>query len=106
MSALEKFSTLGRSTFPAVASDLVTFRGTGENDTAKGWRFIVSRADIATQRARGKTQVPKRNTHGVLLSHVWNCMKGDKARERFADKHGWPFTVHLANLDRCKEVQS
>jgi len=102
----EQLPGLARSLWPTFATDLVTFRGTGENDTAKGWRFIVSRADVATQRARGKTQVPKRNAEGVRLSHVWDCMKDGKARDAFAKKHGWPFTVHLSNLDRCVEVKS
>lgn len=100
----EDHPQLARSPWPVIATDLVTFVGTGENDTSPDWRFIVSRADVETQRARGKVQVPKRNAEGVRLSHVWDEIKTERARNAYAKLHGWPFTVHLGNLERCKEL--
>lgn len=107
MSNTDQYAQIGRGLFPDVATDLVTFRQQvhPEMPSLPRYTVTVSRADVETQRARGKFRVPTRNKSGVRLAAVWDRLKTERARNAFAVKHGWPFMVHLANLDSAEEVQ-
>lgn len=102
----ETYAQLGRSRFPDVAQDLVAFRQKAHPrfPNLPRWRAVVSRSDMASQREVGKAQVPKRDSDGVKLQVVWEQIKTERARNAFAVRHSWPFTIHLANLDAAEEV--
>jgi hypothetical protein len=97
MSAIENFPMLGPSRFAEFAADVEAHRPGGRV-------LYVSAADLASVLARGKTQVPRRDKGGRRLSARWDEIKTTRAREAFAERHGWPFTVHVANLAEAKEA--
>ena len=104
---IESFAKIGSGgPFREVADDLVTFRQKpcAEFPSLPRWTATVSRGDIDLQKVRGRFQVPKRNAQGVLLRIVWDGIKSEAARDRFARDNGWPFTIHRVNLESAEEV--
>jgi hypothetical protein len=97
MSAIDNFPMLARSRFAEFATDVVAHRHNGRV-------LYVSAADHLAVLARGKTQVPARDKSGRRLAARWDETKSDKGRDAFARRHGWPFTVHVANLNAKEAV--
>ena len=99
-------ATIGRGRFPDVATDLVVFRQRPhpEYPGLPCASCIVSRADVASVRAAGRTQVPKRDQQGERLSVIHARQRTKAKADAFAARHGWPFTIHLANLDAYEEL--
>ena len=93
------------SLFEPVATDLLTFRQKPHPDfpDLPRWTAIVSATDIATQRRRGKVQVPTRNKAGERKQCVYDRLPRGLA-ERYAKKNGYPFTIHLGNLDDAEQI--
>lgn len=95
MSILTEYPNVARTFFPEYATDILHYRH-------KDWfekHFYVSKADVETQRQRGKLQIPARNREGRRLSAIHENLKTQKAADAYARKHGWPFTIHLGNID-------
>lgn len=65
------------------------------------WTLIVSAADVARVRELGKKQVPTRNEKGERHSEVYNRLSL-RSSKLYAEKNGWPFTVHIENLDAAE----
>jgi hypothetical protein len=107
MSTVTEYSNVGTCRlFPAHATDLLTFRQRRHPQfpDLPCWTAIISKADLELVKERGKSQVPTRNKNGYRLSEVYNCIKGEKRRRDFAEKEGWPFTVHIQNLAEAEQI--
>lgn len=99
------YPTVAGKLFPDFAADLITFRQRPDPEfpDLPRWTIIVSRADLELQRSRGKNQVPMRNKQGEKLSCVHDRLPVGLS-DAFAKKHGWPFSVHISNLDNAEQL--
>ena len=88
-----------------MASDIVTFRQRPHEEWPELPRheYTVSRSDLATQRERGKNQVPLRDKKGMRLSAIYDRLPAGLAAA-YAKRNGHPFTVHIANIDAAEEI--
>ena len=83
---ITQFANIAAGRFPEDCTDL--------RSVSRGDRTIYfSPAD----KARGSVRIPTRDKHGRRLSAIWDEIKSEKRRTKFAEHHNWPFLIHVEN---------
>ena len=110
MSNITAFPPIGQPrVYPEYQPDTVAFHQTPhpEFPDLPCALWYVSPKDIETCMARIAADpclrpvIPLRNPNGRRLSDIFNELKSAHAKKTFAERHGYPPFLHLANLQNA-----
>lgn len=103
----DEYPRLAKGRWPEQADDVKTFRQAACPEFPELPRRVwhVSASDLEDARKTGRIRIPLRLETGRRLSEIWYDMKDGKRRDQFAEKHGWPFMLHIANLEGAEEIK-
>ena len=96
------FPPLAPGPCPEFAADLLKVSQLPDPDFPEfgpGHTWHVSQADLDRARRLNINKIPLRTSAGRKLSAQWEEYKTKAARDRFAEKNGWPFMLHLSYLE-------